>query len=353
MNKSIKTVNLTDYSSGLGCASKMQADYLQEVLSGMPISTNPNVLVGNNTSDDAAVYKLSDELAIVQTVDFFAPIVNDPYSFGQIAAANAISDIYAMGAKPIFALNVVAFPEKTLSQDVLKQILKGASDKAAEAGIDILGGHTVKDEEPKFGMTVSGIIHPDKIMNNANAQAGDVLILTKPLGTGIITTGMKKRKTPQDIEKRAIESMSLLNKTAADVVNQFPVNSCTDITGFGLLGHLSEMTMGSRVNAEVYYKQLPFIQGLFDLPIEDLIAGGTKHNKRFVENRVSYSKEFSELDKLIINDAQTSGGLLVSIPEKYAFDFINKCREKGLSQACIIGKIIEKGNGQINAKFQE
>ncbi len=353
MSKLIKTVNLTDYSSGLGCASKMQADYLQEILADMPASINPNVLVGNKTSDDAAVYKLSDDLAIVQTVDFFAPIVNDPYSFGQIAAANAISDIYAMGAKPIFALNVVAFPEKTLSQEVLKQILKGASDKATEAGIDILGGHTVKDEEPKFGMTVSGIIHPDKIMDNAHAQAGDLLILTKPLGTGIITTGMKKRKTSQDIEKRAIESMSLLNKTAAEIVKRFPVNSCTDVTGFGLLGHLSEMTMGSKVNAEVYYKQLPFIQGLFDLPIEDLIAGGTKHNKRFVENRVSYSKEFSELEKLIINDAQTSGGLLVSIPEKFGDDFISTCKNEGLQYASIIGKMTEKGNGHINAKFQE
>lgn len=351
MNKSINTVKLTDYSSGLGCASKMQADYLQEVLSGMPQSKNPNVLVGNKTSDDAAVYKLSDELAIVQTVDFFAPIVNDPYSFGQIAAANAISDIYAMGAKPIFALNVVAFPEKSLSQEVLKQILKGASDKATEAGIDILGGHTVKDEEPKFGMTVSGIIHPDKIMDNAHAKTGDVLILTKPLGTGIITTGMKKGKTPQEIEKRAIESMSLLNKSAADVVNMFPVSSCTDVTGFGLLGHLSEMTIGSKLDAEVYYKKLPFIEGLFDLPIEDLIAGGTKHNKRFVENRVSYSPEFSELDKLIINDAQTSGGLLVSIPEEYALDFLNKCKDLGLSQASIIGKMTEKGSGKINVKY--
>ncbi|MCF6241765.1 MAG: selenide, water dikinase SelD [Bacteroidales bacterium] len=346
----IKPVKLTEYSSGLGCASKMQADYLQEILSGMPVSTNPNVLIGNKTSDDAAVYKLSDDLAIVQTVDFFAPIVNDPYSFGQIAAANAISDIYAMGAKPIFALNVVAFPEKTLSQDVLKQILKGASDKAAEAGIDILGGHTVKDEEPKFGMTVSGIIHPDKIMDNAHAQAGDVIILTKPLGTGIITTGMKKGKTPNDIEQLAIKSMSLLNKSAAEIVSEFPVNSCTDVTGFGLLGHLSEMTLGSKVNAEVYYEQLPFIKGLFDLPIEDLIAGGTKHNKRFVENRVTYSSDFSELQKLIINDAQTSGGLLVSIPEKYAGNFIQKCKERGLKDAQIIGKMTEKGKGEIRVK---
>ncbi len=347
MTKSINTVKLTEYSSGLGCASKMQAAYLQELLSGMPVSTNPNVLVGNKTSDDAAVYKLTDELAIVQTVDFFAPIVNDPYSFGQIAAANAISDIYAMGAKPIFALNVVAFPEKTLSQNVLKQILKGASDKASEAGIDILGGHTVKDDEPKFGMTVSGIIHPDKIMDNAHAKTGDVLILTKSLGTGIITTGMKKGKTPEDIEQLAIESMSLLNKSAAKVVSEFPVNSCTDVTGFGLLGHLSEMTIGSKTNAEVYYNQLPFIKGLFNLPIEELIAGGTRHNKSFVEDRVSYSTDFNELEKLIINDAQTSGGLLVSIPEKYAGDFLKRCKEKGLENASIIGKMTEKGNGII------
>jgi len=343
----INTVKLTQYSSGLGCASKMQADYLLEVLADMPVVTNPNVLVGNSTSDDAAVYKLTDELAIVQTVDFFAPIVNDPYSFGQIAAANAISDIYAMGAKPVFALNVVAFPEKSLSQDVLKQILKGASDKAEEAGINILGGHTVKDDEPKFGMTVSGIVHPKKIKDNAHAKPGDVIILTKPLGTGIITTGMKKEMTPPDIEKLAIETMSRLNKTAAEIINEFPVNSCTDVTGFGLLGHLSEMTIGSKVNAELYFNQLPFIEGLFNLPIADLIAGGTRSNKKFVEDRVVYSNNFSELNKLIINDAQTSGGLLVSLPEKFADDFIIQCKEKGITDACIIGKMTEKGKGTI------
>lgn len=346
----IDTVKLTSYSGGLGCASKMQADYLLDVLSGMPISKNPNVLVGNGTSDDAAVYKLTDDLAIVQTVDFFAPIVNNPYSFGQIAAANAISDIYAMGAKPIFALNVVAFPEKSLPKVVLKQILKGAGDKAAEAGIEILGGHTVKDDEPKFGMTVSGIVHPDKILDNAHAKAGDVIILTKPLGTGIITTGMKKERINADIEKRAIENMILLNKTAAEVVARFPVNSCTDVTGFGLLGHLSEMTFGSKIDAEVYFNKLPFIKGLFDLPIEDLIAGGTRNNKKFVENRVHYDENFSELEKLIINDAQTSGGLLVSVPEQFAGDFIAQCKEKGLLSACIIGKMTNKGKGIIEVK---
>ena len=348
--ESIDTVKLTSYSSGLGCASKMQAEYLQEVLAGLPISKHPNVLVGNSTSDDAAVYKLSDDIAIVQTVDFFAPIVNDPYSFGQIAAANAISDIYAMGAQPIFALNVVGFPEKKLSQDVLKQILKGASDKAAEAGIEILGGHTVKDEEPKFGMTVSGTIHPEKIMDNAHAKPGDALILTKPLGSGIITTGIKNGKVAAELENRAIEVMSLLNKSAAEVVKNFSVNSCTDVTGFGLLGHLSEMTEGSKVNAVVYYDKLPFISGLFDLPIADLISGGTKSNTKFVSSKVNYGQNISELEKLIINDAQTSGGLLVSVPQKYKDEFIAECKAKGLTDTSHIGEIMAKGKGEIEVK---
>ena len=350
MIDSINTVKLTEYSNGLGCASKMQAEYLLDVLADMPKITNPDVLIGNDTSDDAAVYKLTNELAIVQTVDFFAPIVNDPYSFGQIAAANAISDIYAMGAKPVFALNVVAFPEKSLPREVLKQILKGAQDKATEAGINILGGHTVKDDEPKFGMTVTGIIHPDKIMDNSHAQPDDVVILTKPLGTGIITTGMKKEITPPDIEKRAIETMSKLNNIAAEVVHEFPVSSCTDVTGFGLLGHFSEMTRGSHVDAEIYFDKLPFIKGLFDLPIIDLIAGGTKNNKEFVEDKVVYREDFSDLNKLIINDAQTSGGLLISLQKKHADNFILKCKEKGLNDACIIGRIIEKGKGTIYVK---
>ncbi len=346
----IKTVKLTQFSSGLGCASKMQADYLQEILADMPVSTNPNVLVGNKTSDDAAVYKISDDKAIVQTVDFFAPIVNDPYWFGQIAAANAISDIYAMGAKPLFALNVVAFPEKTLSQDVLKQILKGASDKAQEAGIDILGGHTVKDDEPKFGMTVTGIIHPEKIMDNANAKPGDAIILTKRLGTGIVTSGIKKELVNEDIKMRTIKQMAELNKAAAEVVAQFPVSSCTDVTGFGLFGHLSEMTRGSQVDATIYYDKLPFIDGLFDLPLEDLIAGGTKNNTQFTADKMVYDGEFSQLEKYIVNDAQTSGGLLVSIPMEYKDEFIAKCHKAGVVNATYIGEMTAKGKGMITLK---
>jgi len=343
----IDPVKLTKYSSGLGCASKMQADYLQEVLAFLPTSVNPNVLIGNKTSDDAAVYKINDEVAIVQTVDFFAPIVNDPYWFGQIAAANAISDIYAMGGKPLFALNVVAFPEKTLSQEVLKQILKGASDKAIEAGIDILGGHTVKDDEPKFGMTVTGMIHPDKIMGNDKAKPGDAIILTKRLGTGIVTSGIKKELAGEDIKMRTIKQMAELNKKAAEMVAKFPVNSCTDVTGFGLFGHLSEMTGGSKVDATIYHDKLPFIEGLFDLPIEDLIAGGTKHNTRFTENKVIYKGDFTQLGKYIANDAQTSGGLLVSIPMEYKDEFLAECHANGVPDATFIGEMTQEGEGMI------
>ena len=343
-------VKLTHYTHGLGCACKIRPQYLERILKDMPISDNPSVLIGNNTSDDASVYKISEDTAIVQTVDFFTPVVDNPYEFGQIAAANSLSDIYAMGAKPLFALNIVGFPDNRLPESVLKEILRGANDKAKEAGIDILGGHTVEDTEPKFGMTVTATIHPDKIISNANAKPGDVLILSKPIGTGIIATGVKRGITDKHLARKTSKIMAELNAKAADMMQNFPVNACTDITGFGLLGHLKEMTTGSKVNAEIYFNQIPFIEGVFDLALADVIPGGTKNNLAFVADYVHYTENISDIEKLIINDAQTSGGLLISLPEKYAQDFIYKSKQSGISTIQIIGKISGIGKGQISVK---
>ncbi|RLD80653.1 MAG: selenide, water dikinase SelD [Bacteroidetes bacterium] len=348
INRKSDEIKLTHFTHGLGCACKIRPQYLERILKDLPVSTDPNVLIGNNTSDDASVYKISEELAIVQTVDFFTPIVDNPYDFGQIAAANSLSDIYAMGANPLFALNIVGFPDNRLPEGVLKDILRGAADKAKEAGIEILGGHTVEDTEPKFGMTVTATINPKNIISNSSAKPGDVLILTKPIGTGIIATGIKRGMVDAELAQKVSKIMSELNAKAAEIMKKFPVSACTDVTGFGLLGHLKEMTTASNVIAEINYGQIPFINGVFDLAIADIIPGGTKNNMEFVSSKVVYDKNISELEKLIINDAQTSGGLLISLPLQYKDEFIQKCKERGIKYAAFIGTILEKGDGKIH-----
>lgn len=339
-------VRLTRFTHGLGCACKIRPQYLEKVLQDMPVVLDKNVLVGASTSDDAAVYKISDELAIVQTVDFFTPIVDDPYAFGAIAAANALSDIYAMGAKPLFALNIVGFPSNRLPMQVLKDILKGASDKAAEAGIPILGGHTVEDTEPKFGMVVTGQVHPDKVLTNSGAKPGDVLILTKPIGTGIISTAVKRGLADEETARAASEVMATLNAAAAKAMEKFPVNACTDVTGFGLLGHLKEMTQGSGANANIFSEKVPLISGTMQLAMSGAIPGGTKNNLEFVSEVVDWSDTIPEVMKLILCDAQTSGGLLISIPEKHTEAFLKSLSENQVT-GTVIGKITEPGEGRI------
>ena len=340
-------IHLTHFTHGLGCACKIRPQYLEKVLQDMPKVMDPKVLVGTNTSDDAAVYKISEETAIVQTVDFFTPIVDDPYAFGALAAANALSDIYAMGARPLFALNIVGFPSNRLPIQVLKDILKGASDKATEAGIPILGGHTVEDNEPKFGMVVTGDVHPAKVLTNAGAKPGDVLILTKPIGTGIIATAVKRGLAEDAVAHDAREVMAALNADAAGVMEAFPVNACTDITGFGLLGHLKEMVQGSRVNAFVYADKVPLIKGTHELAMAGAIPGGTRNNLEFTRPMVDWPDEMPEFLKLILCDAQTSGGLLVALPEIHAQAFINQFKSEHPYRWVIIGKIMENGEGRI------
>jgi cysteine desulfurase len=336
------TVKLTRYTQGLGCACKIRPQYLEKVLKDLPSVFDKNVLVGTNTSDDAAVYRISEDVAIVQTVDFFTPVVDDPYSFGAVAAANALSDIYAMGAKPIFALNIVGFPSNRLPIDVLKEILRGASDKAKEAGISILGGHTVEDPEPKFGMAVSGLVHPDKVITNSNAQPGDTLILTKPIGTGIISTAGKRNLADEKILKIALDVMSSLNASAAELMKEYSVNACTDITGFGLMGHLKEMMEASGVSCEIDAGNVPLIDGVYELAMAGTIPGGTHNNLEFVSRHVQWPEQLPEVEKLILCDAQTSGGLLISLPERFAKQYLAELETRKKLQASNIGKVISK-----------
>jgi cysteine desulfurase NifS/selenium donor protein len=253
-------IKLTGYTQGLGCACKLRPQELEKILKEIPSITDPNVLIDTRNSDDAAVYRINDKTAIVQTVDFFTPVVDEPYNFGSIAAANALSDVYAMGAKPLFALNIVGFPSNRLPMEVLKEILKGASDKAAEAGICILGGHTIDDPEPKYGMVVCGKVHPDKIWANSGARENDAIILTKPVGTGILTTALKRGLLNDRAKTELISVMSELNKKAAEILEKYSVHACTDITGFGLIGHLSEVSVASSINVELFAERVPVFE---------------------------------------------------------------------------------------------
>jgi cysteine desulfurase len=341
-------IKLTQFTHGLGCACKMQPADLESVLKKLPVTTDVNVLVGNASGDDAAVYLINKDQAIVQTLDFFTPIVDDAYDFGAIAAANALSDIYAMGATPLFALNIVAFPVQRLPLEILEQILLGAADKTAEAGISIIGGHSIDDTEPKFGMCVTGIVHPGKAWKNIGAQPGDVLILTKPLGTGIISTAVKSGLADESDAAEACKWMKQLNAKAAAAFLKFPVNACTDITGFGLAGHLSEMTRGSNVNAEIEFNALPFMPKVKELALAGAIPGGTYRNFNFYKEWILWNAVLSETEKLMFCDAQTSGGLMVAIPERYADQALKELKTNGIGNAVVIGRITGTGTGVIN-----
>jgi len=341
-----KEIKLTHYTHGLGCACKIQPQNLEKVLKNLAPVIDKNVLVGTETSDDAAVYLLRDDLAVVQTLDFFTPVVDDPYQFGAVAAANALSDIYAMGAEPVFALNIVGFPEDTLPMEVLEQILKGAQDKATEAGIPVLGGHTVEDPEPKFGMVVTGTIHPDKILKNTGAKPGDKLVLTKALGTGILSTAIKRGMVDDELRERVTSQMATLNKTAAQLMKKYDVHACTDVTGFGLMGHLKEMTAGSACNATVFYEKVPFLPEVKNLAVAGVIPGGSYNNREFVNEFVNFGT-LTRTDQLLLCDAQTSGGLLISLSKEDAEKFLADLISSGISDACLIGEFTSEGKGII------
>ena len=300
------------------------------------------VLIGFEEADDAAVVRLDGDRYLVQTVDFFTPIVDDPYQFGQIAAANSLSDIYAMGGKPLFALNIVGFPIKELPNSMLTEILQGGADKADEAGITIVGGHSINDKEPKYGLVVTGEVKKNQFIRNDTAKEGDVLVLTKPLGTGIIATAIKKGKADKSIINDAIQVMVTLNKPAAEIMDGLEVHAATDITGYGLLGHLSEMCKGSNVSAEIDSSEIPLINGTTELAERGFIPGGSKQNFKTSENYTKFSESMSEIENIILADAQTSGGLLISLSENQANEFLNRFRDETGMEAAIIGKIFEK-----------
>jgi selenide,water dikinase len=301
----------------------------------------PELLVGLDTSDDAGVYRLTDTIALIQTVDYFTPIVDDPYMFGQITAANALSDVYAMGGKPKTVLNIVGYPIKKLGADMLAEILRGAADKVKEAGAITVGGHSIDDQEPKFGLSVTGIVHPDKVWKNVGARPGDVLVLTKPIGVGILTTGIKRSVVTPEQEQIVTDTMAMLNKTAAEVLMNYHPHSVTDVTGFGLLGHGSEMASGSNVSFEISFSQVPLLEGAIELARDGVVPGGSKSNHKWLADDVIYCDILPE-EQLVLCDAITSGGLLVAISEEEASKYVDNLHSNGLVQAAIIGRVTEK-----------
>lgn len=343
-------IKLTHFTHGMGCACKIEPQILETILQKLPIPVDKNILVSTNTADDAAVYKIDDNTAIVVTVDFFTPIVDNPVDFGMIATANALSDIYAMGAKPLFGLNIVGFPTNRLPMDVLEDILQGAQKKAKEAGITVIGGHSIEDTEPKYGMVVVGIVHPEKIWKNVGMLPGDLILLTKPIGTGILSTAMKRGLLSENQKSELVETMEALNNYTSQILNDFTVNACTDVTGFGLLGHLSEMTKASDVNVELFADKVKLLNGAVEFATGNVIPGGTLSNLKFVEPIVEWSSSISYVQKILLSDAQTSGGLLVSIPEDECKELINKFQKKGVQGFSKIGRVISKGTGKIIVK---
>jgi selenide,water dikinase len=316
---------------------------LDQILQSLPKVNDPRVLVG--TEDDAGVYQLGEDVAVVQTVDFFTPIVDNAYDFGAIAAANALSDIYAMGAKPLTALNLVAFP-KDGPMEVLGEIIRGGAEKAQEAGVVIIGGHSIDDKEPKYGMAVTGIAHPAKLALKNGARPGDALVLTKPLGIGIISTAIKAGRAPEEMIATATGSMALLNKAASEAMVEIGVRGATDITGFGLLGHLHEMLHRSCVSAKLFLSQIPVIEGVRALA-KFSVPGGTRTNLKYISDRVDWVAGITEEEKLILADAQTSGGLLIAVAKEKLEALLAALEARGVKTRSVIGEVISGEPGRI------
>ena len=318
------------------------------MLSKLPPIHDPRVLVGIDTSDDAGVYLLNEETALIQTLDFFTPIVDDPYLFGQIAAANSLSDVYAMGGKPLTALNIVTFPVCRLDAEVLLAILSGGQQKIAEAGAVMVGGHTIDDDEPKYGLSVTGTVHPSRILTNAGAQPGDALILTKAIGTGVLYTALKAELFPEGVAAAAA-GMAQLNRYAAQAMERYAVNACTDITGFGLLGHAYEMSAASGVDMEVYSGEVPLLPDAAEAANMGLVPAGAYANREYLK-AVSFDPAVPENIRDLLFDPQTSGGLLISIPAGQADALLADMKESGVEYAACIGRVSGKGTGKIHVR---
>lgn len=344
-------IRLTEFSHGAGCACKLSPADLRAVLGmvqSVPV-TDPDLLVGFDTSDDAAVYRLRDDLAVVVTTDFFTPIVDDPYDWGRIAATNALSDVYAMGGTPLLALNLVAWPREGLPFDLLARVLDGGQAAVRSAGALVAGGHSIDDTEPKYGLAVVGTVHPDRVLTNAGARTGDVLVLTKPLGLGVISTALKRGAAPDALVAVAVEVMTTLNAGARDAAVALgdAVHAATDVTGFGLLGHLRELCAGSGVAAEVDLGAVPVIDGVRDLVAAGMVAGGTQRNHAFVADSVDFGPHPLD-EQYLLADAQTSGGLLLAVDPARAADLVAALRERDTLAAAVVGRLVAGPPGTIS-----
>ncbi len=332
-------IRLTSLSHGAGCACKVPAALLAPLVQALPQSSDPNLLVGMSTSDDAGVYRLREDLALVQTADFFTPIVDDPYDFGRIAATNALSDVYAMGGRPVSALNLVAWSIEELGSEMLGEVLRGGNDVVAAAGAVILGGHTIDDPEPKYGLAVTGVVDPAEMITNAGGRAGDALVLTKPLGAGAVTTALKKGLAAESVLAGAVEVMTELNAGGAEAARRAGAHGMTDVTGFGLLGHLHELTLASGVSAVVNASSVPAIPGVLELLEDDrALAGGSRNNRRYAEEFASFAPDVDEVHRRLVTDAMTSGGLLVALDPDHA----------GEVPGVVIGSLVEGEAGTIS-----
>lgn len=346
-------VRLTQLAKRAGCAAKHPPGYLLPLLGTLRPVEDPNVLVGSATADDAGVYKLTDELALVTTTDFFTPIVDDPYDFGAVAAANALSDVYAMGGRPISALNLVGFPSATLDAKVLARILQGGADKAREAGVDIIGGHTIQTDEPIYGLAVTGTVHPDRVVTNATARAGDLLVLTKPLGVGIVATAAKRGEDAEGAIGEAIRLMTTLNRGACEAMLAVGVNAATDVTGFGLLGHLRNMLAASKLGATVWLDAVPRLDAAGRYVAAGIAPGGTHANRRFLAESVHYDEDIDEAAELLVCDAQTSGGLLIAVDPSRADALVRELEARGTPAASVIGSLDAERPGRTRVRRSE
>ena len=340
-------VQLTKMIEKAGCASKIDQAFLKQTLGDLPIPDDPKVIVGVPAGDDAGIYDLDGDMCLVQTVDVFTPTVDDPYTFGQIAAANSVSDVYAMGGKPLTALSVIGFPVRKIPDHALSEILRGGIDKMKEAGVSVIGGHSINDSELKAGFAVTGIIDKKKVVTNSKAQVSDVLILTKPLGTGIISFASQIGKASQDSIADAAESMTTLNKTAAELMVEFEAHAATDVTGFSLMGHLSEMALRSGVDVELNWDKLPWLQSVLDYASQSILPGAIERNKESCGHAVVAGPNITEEMVDICFDPQTSGGLLIAIDSEKARIFLERLHDSGLIHAVIIGTVKSEGTGKI------
>ena len=339
-------VRLTQWASCAGCAAKMDAGRLADILRRLPRSTDPNLLVGPEMSDDAGVYRIADNLALLNTVDFFPPVVDDPYLYGQIAAANALSDIYAMGGRPITALNLVAFPQTGLDLGVLHEMLRGGADKLEEAGVALVGGHTVADPEVKYGMAITGLVDPARFIRNGGAQPGDRLILTKPIGVGVIATALKRERAEASLVERAANVMRRLNRAAAETMLLHDVHACTDITGYGLLGHALEMARASGAQLRIEYRKVPHFPEALELCARGIRSGGLMSNRSAFSESARFDDTVPEAWRELLFDPQTSGGLLIALPGAEAPRLLQHLRESDI-EAVEIGHVTGRGVGEI------